>query len=223
MIKSNPTKAIPVAILRSWNGWRDRHACAGWISGIGGIATLLMLLPNGGCSIVRVLYAPQLTEHKSITLTVRRDTSMVAVADTVVKLTPPVEVPVAAPSGTATKPRIENPAHAAATPDTTSVPPTETIEQPATIAAPAPPSVSIALPAAQRQRLERLTRAEMGMAESITTQIAPRLTTSADQEKLRTVQGLIEQTHAALDRDDIQAAANLAHKAKLLATELLAR
>ena len=207
-----------LGILRPGRGGRWRRT---WVLGIRAASAAILLLASGGCSIVRVLYAPQFTEHKSITLTVRRDTTMVGAVDAMATQAPQPEVQVEAPAEEPVKPRPEASPHPAASPDTTATPRRETPEQPSLEPTPAPPSVSIALPEAQRERLERLTRAEMGMAERITTQIASRLKSDADLEKLKTVLGLIEQTHAALDRDDIQSAANLAHKAKLLATELL--
>ncbi len=181
-------------------------------------------LSSGGCSVMRVLYAPELTEHKSITLTVKRDTTIVAVAGA--PAIPPAEVksdrscphrsprtrassPLRVPSRRRThRPRVRKKNRSSRYSSPSPSP---------------PPSVSIAMPEEQRARLERLTRAELGMADRITTEIAPRLKSDADLEKLQTVKGLIEQSHAALDRDDIQSAANLAHKAKLLATELLSR
>ncbi len=170
---------------------------------------------------MRVLYAPELTEHKSITLTVKRDTSMVAVAGAPVIPPPAVEIqPEISPPEPA-KPHVESAARPAALPDSATARTAEEPEQPALEPPPALPSVSIAMPEEQRARLERLTRAELAMADRITTEIAPRLKADADLEKLATVKGLIEQTNAALDRSDIQSAANLAHKAKLLATELL--
>jgi hypothetical protein len=146
---------------------------------------------------------------------------MVAAVDTMAVQAPPPETQEEARAEELPRPHPSVSPPPTVSPDTTAAPTRETTGQPSIEPAPAPPSVSIALPEAQRERLERLTRAEMGMAERITTQIAPRLTSDADLEKLRTVRGLIEQTHAALDRDDTQSAANLAHKAKLLATELL--
>ncbi len=216
-MESNHENAVRLEIQRPSGGGRRWRT---WIRGIRAAAAVILLLSSGGCSIVRVLYAPQFTEHKSITLTVRRDTTMVAAVDTTAAQAPQ-EAPAETPTGESTRPRHGASPHPAATADTTAALRRETPEQPSITPAPAPPSVSIALPEAQRERLERLTRAEMGIAERITTQIAPRLKSRADLEKLKTVRGLIEQTHAALDRDDIQSAANLAHKAKLLATELL--
>lgn len=193
------------------------------INGLRAAAVIGILFSAGGCSVMRVLYAPELTEHKSITLTVRRDTTAVA---TVEAMTAPadtggiaIDVPVRLPA----EPRPGTLKRPIAAADSSKTLPPETLEEPSITLAPSPPAVSIALPEEKRERLERLARAEMGIAERITTQIEPRLTSDKDQEKLKTVRGLIEQTHAALDRDDIQSAANLAHKAKLLATELLSR
>jgi hypothetical protein len=190
----------------------------------GGIIVVLLVL-NGGCGVVRVLYAPQFTEHKSITLTVRRDTTMVVAADTVAATTLPVDIGTAPVIGIPSRPPAGAPASPRAASDSIveSPPPEQTPGQPEIAPAEAPPSISVALPEEQRDRLERIARAEIAMAESIIDRIAPRLTADKDREKLQTVRGLVEQTHAALDREDNQAAANLAHKAKLLATELLSR
>lgn len=171
---------------------------------------------------MRVMYAPELTEHKSITLTVRRDTTAVATADTVAAPMDTVGLSIDVPARGRPEPRPGTFTRPVAVADTSKTAPREAPDEPSIKPAPSPPAVSIALPEEQRERLERLARAEMGIAERITTQIGPRLTSGRDIEKLRTVLGLIEQTHAALDREDIQSAANLAHKAKLLATELLA-
>jgi len=111
---------------------------------------------------VRVLYAPQFTEHKSITLTVRRDTTLVAAADTTMVRVPPLDLPAQVPAQEPARPKHEASPHPIAPADTTTTARQEPPEQPAIESAPAPPSVSIALPEEQRERLERLTRAEMG-------------------------------------------------------------
>jgi hypothetical protein len=220
MMKTNPGNAVSVRVSPAQIGGRLQRL---EIAGCRLIVGVVLLLSSGGCSVMRVLYAPELTEHKSITLTVKRDTSTVAVAGA--PAIPPAEVEVrpelSAPEPA--KPRVESAPRPVALPDSSTARTEEVPEQPTfePEPEPAPPSVSIAMPEEQRARLERLTRAELGMADRITTEIAPRLKADADLEKLRTVKGLIEQSHAALDRDDIQSAANLAHKAKLLATELL--
>lgn len=82
------------------------------------------------------------------------------------------------------------------------------------------PTVSVDLPEAQRQELKDAAVSEIAETNSLLIEVEERTTTEEEKEKLHTIRSLIEQAEAALEREDIQAAANLAHKAKLLAEEL---
>lgn len=86
-----------------------------------------------------------------------------------------------------------------------------------------PPTISVAIPERQRIRLESAYRADVAAADSLRSEIATRVTTTQGKEKLLTVGDLLIQARAAMEAQNLEAAANLAHKARLLAQELLPR
>ncbi|MDM7914155.1 MAG: hypothetical protein ACE15D_09985 [Candidatus Eisenbacteria bacterium] len=65
-----------------------------------------------------------------------------------------------------------------------------------------------------------MTEDDLRIAELSVTRSVDRVQTEEQKQKLRTVRGLIDQARKAFDHEDLQAAANLAHKARLLADEL---
>jgi hypothetical protein len=81
-------------------------------------------------------------------------------------------------------------------------------------------TISLERPQEDDQELERQVLQELREANSLTVAAAREVKTAEEREKVETVRGLIEQAEAALDRGDIQAAANLSHKARLLASDL---
>lgn len=82
------------------------------------------------------------------------------------------------------------------------------------------PALSIDLPESERARLETKALQDLEACESIVSRLGGRYLATEGEEKLRTVRGLLLQAHSALRRRDLSAAANLAHKAKLLAMEI---
>lgn len=102
--------------------------------------------------------------------------------------------------------------------DTISVPDTLALAPPDPVTA--SPTVSVALPEARRRELRRTALADLAAVNSMVSATEQRILTEAEDQKLQTIRGLIEQAQAALERKDIQAVANLAHKARLLGEEL---
>jgi hypothetical protein len=82
------------------------------------------------------------------------------------------------------------------------------------------PAVSVDLPASARARLEAEARRNMAAADSLAADLGRHHLPAHDREKLDTAHGLVRQAREALRRGDLQAAANLAHKARLLAAEV---
>jgi hypothetical protein len=83
--------------------------------------------------------------------------------------------------------------------------------------------VSILLPASERLRLRAACLKDLAIADSLLAPVAAWAVTAADVEKVATARGFLDQARAALAREDIQAAANLAHKGRLLTEELSSR
>jgi hypothetical protein len=83
------------------------------------------------------------------------------------------------------------------------------------------PALSVDLPASDRSKLEGEARANAAWADSTARVLTlrPQLD-GRDRDKLETAFGLVTQSREALDRGDVQAAANLAYKAKLLVEEV---
>lgn len=102
--------------------------------------------------------------------------------------------------------------------DTTEAPDTLAIASPDTLTV--SPTVSVDLPEERRRQLRRTALADLAAVNSMVAATEQRMLTEAEDEKLQTIRGLIEQAQAALNRKDIQAVANLAHKARLLGEEL---
>ncbi len=82
------------------------------------------------------------------------------------------------------------------------------------------PSVSIDLSDKERRSLLRVARDDLAVAMARVESAARRSRTPGEGKELETVRGLIEQAQAALDREDLQAAANLAEKARILGEKL---
>ena len=80
--------------------------------------------------------------------------------------------------------------------------------------------VSVALPEAERRALVIASVADLQRVTAVVAAAEQRGLTEAQNEKLRTIRGLIEQAQEALLREDLRAAANLAHKARLLGEAL---
>jgi hypothetical protein len=92
------------------------------------------------------------------------------------------------------------------------------------IEAPATPSIlSVDLPPVERARLIETAHRERGDADSLVKSIPADGLSPQDQDKSRTIEGLVLASVEAEGRGDVQAAAILAHKALLLAVEMTSR
>jgi hypothetical protein len=121
--------------------------------------------------------------------------------------------PIRAPRGTA--PGTTAPATAVTTP----TPPDTVAVAPST----PPPTISVAIPEPERLRLSGAYLLDAAAADSLRKELAPRLTTVQAKEKLQTAADLLAQARAAAEAENVEAAANLAHKARLLVEELIPR
>ncbi len=86
-----------------------------------------------------------------------------------------------------------------------------------------PPTISVAIPEPERLRLAGTYLLDAAAADSLRKELAPRLTTVQAKEKLQTAADLLAQARAAAEAENVEAAANLAHKARLLVEELIPR
>jgi hypothetical protein len=86
-----------------------------------------------------------------------------------------------------------------------------------------PPTISVAIPEPERLRLSGAYLLDAAAADSLRKELAPRLTTVQAKEKLQTAADLLAQARAAAEAENVEAAANLAHKARLLVEELIPR
>jgi hypothetical protein len=86
-----------------------------------------------------------------------------------------------------------------------------------------PPALSVDMPALAQEQLEIQARANSAWADSTATVQARRALAPSDRDKLETAFGLSKQSREAMERGDLQAAANLAYKARLLVEEVARR
>ena len=86
-----------------------------------------------------------------------------------------------------------------------------------------PPTISLAIPEAQRIRLDNAYRATSPRPTRCGARSNRGSTRPQGKEKLQTAGDLLVQARAAMEAQNLEAAANLAHKARLLAQELLPR
>jgi hypothetical protein len=82
------------------------------------------------------------------------------------------------------------------------------------------PAVTVSLPEAELRKLEARAREDLDETSRLLGSVEAASLDSSEREKRRTVIGFVAQAESALESQDIQAAANLAHKARLLAEEL---
>lgn len=114
--------------------------------------------------------------------------------------------------------------HEATTPPTPSAPPPRPAADTTRSEPPvAPPTISLAIPEAQRIRLTNAFRIDAGAADSLRAVLEPQVKSVSGKEKLQTAADLLVQARAAMEAQNLEAAANLAHKARLLVQELLPR
>ena len=107
-------------------------------------------------------------------------------------------------------------------------PPPEASVAPDTLAAPADSTpeqspISIDLPDEKKAELWRTTLRDLAAASSLLERVPATPRSDEEAVKVQTLRGLIAQARSALDRRDFQAAASLAHKARLLAGQLATR
>ncbi len=171
-----------------------------------------------GCALSPRLGPPPLAGPPTDLMRSAEPDTLVAPASTPTEASTPTasSTRTRAPRATLPKTRTATDSTAAATsggqPDSVSIAPAE-----ATLPRPA---LSIDLPESERARLETKALQDLEACESIVSRLGGRNLTTESDEKLRTVRGLLLQAHSALRRRDLSAAANLAHKAKLLAMEI---
>lgn len=82
------------------------------------------------------------------------------------------------------------------------------------------PSVSVALPEEERMQLRNAALADITQADIVLSGLSRRSLTQEEKRSVDTIRGLMDQARDALVKEDIQAAADLARKARLLADKL---
>ena len=81
-----------------------------------------------------------------------------------------------------------------------------------------PLSVSVALSDVERSQLRTACLGDLAAAETLlSTASSHAATQEQERERLETVRGFITEARSALEKEDVRAAANLAHKARVLA------
>lgn len=186
----------------------------------GTLLPLLTILLVGGCAQSRVGLPwgrpdPDLASAAADTAAFYPDTS--AVVDTRYEPDRQAEVNTVVDAAPARKETVVAPA-------TTQTPraPADTVTTPAPSPVP-PPTISVAIPEEQRIRLAAAYKIDVAAADSLRSELTPRVSSVAGKEKLQTAADLIIQARAAMASQNVEAAANLAHKARLLVEELLPR
>jgi len=86
-----------------------------------------------------------------------------------------------------------------------------------------PLSVSVAMTEKEREQLRTVCIGDLAAAELIINRLSPRANGTASRQEIETVRGFVTQSRAALESDDIRAAATLAHKARVLAEDMASR
>jgi hypothetical protein len=133
---------------------------------------------------------------------------------------PPVEPAPAEPAPVEASPE------AAAPPETTP-PPDVAPPDPVAVENPVPvedpQEIVVELDAAQRAALAAQAERDLALAVQVLRDAQLRELSAQEQETLATVEGLVAAARDALAASDVQGAANLANKAKLLAAELTAK
>jgi hypothetical protein len=183
------------------------------------ILPLLAILLAGGCAQSRVVLPwgrpdPDLASAAADTAAFYPDTS--AVVDTRYEPDHAVEITTLVEAAPARREAVAAPV--TATPRA----PMDTVATPAPTPIP-PPTISVAIPEEQRVRLAAAYKIDVAAADSLRGELTPRVTSVPGKEKLQTVADLIIQARAAMNAQNVEAAANLAHKARLLVEELLPR
>ena len=114
----------------------------------------------------------------------------------------------------------------------TKTPPVTTPDEPPTLEPAVPadslevdvvPAVTVSPPRKELEEIETEALASLKEAKKLINTVDRDKLDSAGQEKLRIVHGFVTQAEEALARQDLQAAAGLARKARLLAVELTSR
>lgn len=106
-----------------------------------------------------------------------------------------------------------------------SVPSTPVQEPPSQLASPPPedepgPSISVEMPNSDRERFEASYRTDIELVDRAIRRFSEDQLPQGDMDKLQTAKGLVSQSNAAFEQQDLQAAANLAHKARVLVEEI---
>jgi len=182
-----------------------------------GFLTLSLAFLLGGCAALPQFGNPEPTAPPLIE-PATRDTLRVEVPD---PDTWPIaeenkHVPETRPTEAPSKPRATVPAaEAENTPDETDVTTTVTDLPKET-----PPAITVSPPKVELEQLETDVLADIAEASRLVQGIEPSALPEAGQDQLGTIHSMISQAREALGKQDVQAAAGLARKARLLAVEL---
>jgi hypothetical protein len=182
-----------------------------WLS----ILLLTAILPSGGCAPSR-LGLPW--NHSDPDLAAMAGDSAAYFPDTTAVADSHYPLDYAQETTTIVEPahvRREPPPPAVVTPAEPDAPPGETSTP--------PPTISVAIPEPERTRLADAFRLDVAVADSLRTELSYRVTSAQGKEKLQTAADLLTQARAAMEAQNVEAAANLAHKARLLVQELIPR
>lgn len=76
------------------------------------------------------------------------------------------------------------------------------------------------MPNSDRERFEASYRTDIELVDRAIRRFSEDQLPQGDMDKLQTAKGLVSQSNAAFEQQDLQAAANLAHKARVLVEEI---
>jgi hypothetical protein len=182
---------------------------------IGSLLSLSLAFLLGGCAALPQFGHPEPTAPPLIEPAARDtlrvevpdpDTWPIAEENKSVPETPPVQTP--------PKPRTSVPSPED-NPAVTDVTATET-DVPKEV----PPAITVSPPKVELEQLETDVLSDIGEASRLVQGIDPGGLPEAGQDQLGTIHSMISQAREALAKQDVQAAAGLARKARLLAVEL---
>lgn len=181
------------------------------------LAGLVLVGVDSGCALLPQFGDPPATELPTVAV----DTTRTKVPD-----------PDLWPTATETPREPTQPDASVATKPKQKTPPAAVPQDPAPEVASAPPdslevdvapAVTVSPPKKALEETETEILASLKEAKKLISSVDPTKLDSKREDKLRIVRGFVTQAEEALSRQDIQAAAGLARKARLLAVELTSR